>query len=77
MAKKILIVEDDGNIAELLHIHLRDEGFDITHAADGDSGSQLLESQRWDALIFDIMLLVLMGWNCAVVHAICRTTRRL
>ncbi|MXP52426.1 response regulator transcription factor [Pantoea sp. Seng] len=56
MAKKILIVEDDGNIAELLHIHLRDEGFDITHAADGDSGSQLLESQRWDALIFDIML---------------------
>ena len=46
MAKKILIVEDDGNIAELLHIHLRDEGFDITHAADGDRGSQLLESQR-------------------------------
>lgn len=56
MGKKILIVEDDGNIAELLHIHLRDEGFDITHAADGIQGCQLLESQSWDGLIFDIML---------------------
>ncbi|OON40222.1 DNA-binding response regulator [Izhakiella australiensis] len=54
--KKILIVEDDGNIAELLQIHLRDEGFDITHAADGTQGGALLENQRWDAVILDIML---------------------
>lgn len=56
MAKKILIVEDDCNIAELLNIHLRDEGFEITHASDGEVGNALLEREHWDALIFDIML---------------------
>ncbi|QKJ84996.1 Two-component response regulator CreB [Paramixta manurensis] len=55
-AKKILIVEDDSNIAELLHIHLRDEGYEIIHAPDGDRGVALLESSQWDALILDLML---------------------
>jgi len=56
MGKNILLVEDDENIAELLQIHLRDEGFNITHATDGIEGAALLTSQTWDALIFDIML---------------------
>jgi len=70
MSKNILIVEDDANIAELLHIHLRDEGFDITHVADGLQGSQLLESQHWDAFIFDIMLPGIDGLE------LCRRARR-
>ena len=48
--KKILIVEDDGNIAELLQLHLRDEGYDISHAADGNLGMAMLEQGGWDAL---------------------------
>lgn len=54
--KKILIVEDDGDIAELLALHLRDEGFDITQASDGNQGVALLEKGDWDALILDLML---------------------
>ncbi|MCP2233121.1 MULTISPECIES: response regulator transcription factor [Erwinia] len=54
--KRILIVEDDGDIAELLGLHLRDEGYEITHAADGDRGAALLEKGGWDALILDLML---------------------
>lgn len=54
--KRILIVEDDGDIAELLALHLRDEGYEITHAADGDRGAALLEKGGWDALILDLML---------------------
>ncbi|MGB9094973.1 response regulator transcription factor [Erwinia sp.] len=55
-SKKILIVEDDGDIADLLSLHLRDEGYDITHADDGDKGVALLEKGGWDALILDLML---------------------
>ncbi|MFZ4832343.1 response regulator transcription factor [Rouxiella sp. Mn2063] len=54
--KKILIVEDDSNIAELLSLHLRDEGFEITHASDGNLGVAQLEKGGWDALILDLML---------------------
>ena len=36
--KRILIVEDDDNIAELLRMHLSDEGYDVEHVADGRLG---------------------------------------
>ncbi|MGB2538327.1 response regulator transcription factor [Hafnia paralvei] len=54
--KRILIVEDDSHIADLLALHLRDEGYQIEHAADGISGMSMLEQGGWDALILDLML---------------------
>lgn len=54
--KKLLIVEDDENIAELLQLHLREEGYEIVHAADGTLGLELLKQGGWDALILDLML---------------------
>ena len=55
-AKRILIVEDDANIAELLRLHLRDEGYEVAHAADGTEGVAQVERGSWDALILDLML---------------------
>jgi two-component system, OmpR family, response regulator len=54
--RHILIVEDDTHIAELMRLHLCDEGFDVVHAADGHSGAQRLESEHWDAVVLDLML---------------------
>jgi DNA-binding response OmpR family regulator len=54
--KKLLIVEDDENIAELLQLHLREEGFTVTHAVNGNIGMALLNQGGWDALILDLML---------------------
>ena len=54
--KRILIVEDDAHIAELMGMHLRDEGYAVERAADGDAGAQLLERGQWDALVLDLML---------------------
>lgn len=54
--KKILIVEDDENIAELLQLHLREEGFEITHCADGNQGLERVKQGGFDALILDLML---------------------
>ena len=69
--KNILLVEDDENIAELLQIHLKDEGFNITHASNGIQGDELLKAQKWDALIFDIMLPGIDGLE------LCRRSRNL
>ncbi|WP_075183325.1 response regulator transcription factor [Pantoea sp. 1.19] len=55
-ARNLLVVEDDCHIAELLQLHLQDEGFRVTHAADGERGMALLEQGGWDALILDLML---------------------
>ncbi len=55
-AKHVLIVEDDVHIANLLRMHLRDEGYEVTHAATGDDGLRLLEAGSWNALVLDLML---------------------
>lgn len=55
-AKRVLIVEDDAHIADLLRMHLRDEGYEVTHAATGDEGLRLVEQQPWSALVLDLML---------------------
>ena len=54
--KRILIVEDDANIAELLRLHLGDEGYDVVHAADGHTGAREVARGNWDALVLDLML---------------------
>ncbi|WNY87985.1 response regulator transcription factor [Leclercia adecarboxylata] len=54
--KHILLVEDDGDIAALLRLNLEDEGYVITHEADGGRALQLLGQPHWDAVILDLML---------------------
>jgi DNA-binding response OmpR family regulator len=54
--KRVLVVEDDRHIADLIVLHLRDEHFDVVHSADGNEGLRLLEQGGWDALILDLML---------------------
>lgn len=54
--KRVLIVEDDAHIAELLRLHLQDEGYAVVHAADGHAGVRELERGAWDALVLDLML---------------------
>ena len=45
MGKQILVVEDEANIADYLVIGLREEGYTVEHAADGDSGWRLHAEQ--------------------------------
>lgn len=54
--KRVLVVEDDAHIADLICLHLRDEQFEVVHSADGTEGLRLLEQGGWDALILDLML---------------------
>jgi Response regulators consisting of a CheY-like receiver domain and a winged-helix DNA-binding domain len=54
--KKILLVEDDQDIATLLRLNLQDEGYQIVHEADGTQALIQLEKTVWDAVILDLML---------------------
>ena len=42
--KRVLVVEDDLHIADLICLHLRDEQFEVVHSADGTEGMRLLLS---------------------------------
>ncbi|CDG82486.1 response regulator transcription factor [Janthinobacterium agaricidamnosum] len=56
LPKRVLIVEDDMHLAGLLTMHLKDEGYAVTHCADGYAGLVQLGQGGWDALILDLML---------------------
>ncbi|MBN3564233.1 response regulator transcription factor [Aliamphritea spongicola] len=68
--KKILIVEDQDEIADLLQLHLSDLGAEITRVSDGHSGMRMACSMDWDLLILDIQLPGPSGLE------ICRSVRR-
>ena len=46
MSQKVLIVEDDSNIAELLHLYLEKEGFETKVAKDGGKGVEYFPPSR-------------------------------
>ena len=69
MSKKALVVEDDGNIAELLRLYLEKDGFEVSIAADGGTGVRLAQTKEPDILLLDIILPVLDGWQ------VCRKVR--
>ncbi|MPM51986.1 Transcriptional regulatory protein SrrA [bioreactor metagenome] len=63
MARKVLIVEDDSNIAELLQLYLKKEGFDVVTAGDGGRGLEQFRAFQPDLVLLDLMLPVLDGWQ--------------
>ena len=62
MAKKVLVVEDDGNIAELLRLYLEKDGFEVYQAADGGEGIRMAQEVAPDLVLLDIMLPAVDGW---------------
>ena len=63
MARKVLIVEDDSNIAQLLQLYLDKEGFETCVARDGGKGVELFRTFVPELVLLDIMLPVMDGWS--------------
>ena len=53
---KVLVVEDDPNIVDLIEIHLNDLGCSVIRAADGMRGLAAAEGASFDLIILDLML---------------------
>ncbi|SDC37168.1 DNA-binding response regulator, OmpR family, contains REC and winged-helix (wHTH) domain [Terribacillus halophilus] len=59
---KILIVDDDAHIRELIHLILSKEGFSMAEAEDGEAALAILETDKIDMIILDIMMPNMDGW---------------
>ncbi len=70
MARSILIVEDDRNIADLLRLYLEKEGYDVTIAYDGLKGMEKFREAKPDLVLLDVMLPGMDGWG------VCRAIRQ-
>ena len=53
MGIRVLVVEDEAPIADFLARGLREEGFTVEHAGDGDAAWHALRTARWDVVILD------------------------
>ena len=67
---KILIVDDDQNICELLRLYIEKEGYKTAIANDGQQALDMFESESPDLVMLDIMLPGLDGWQ------VCREIRK-
>lgn len=68
--QKILIVDDDANICELLRLYLEKDGFDSTVVNDGAAAVEAAQKENFDLILLDIMLPKLDGWQ------VCREIRK-
>lgn len=70
MKYKILIVDDDENICELLRLYLEKEGYETVVANDGEQAVSFAQKYSPDLILLDIMLPRLDGWQ------VCREIRK-
>lgn len=70
MQYKILIVDDDENICELLRLYLEKDGFETVVANDGEQAVDYVAKYTPDLILLDIMLPKLDGWQ------VCREIRK-
>lgn len=70
MEPRILIIEDDAAILELIRFHLEGEGFRVVQATDGRSGLAQFEKVRPDLILLDLMLPEIDGME------VCRRIRK-
>ena len=68
--RKILIVDDDANICELLRLYLQKDGFATAVAPNGEVALELLDRENPDLILLDIMMPRLDGWQ------VCREIRK-
>ena len=63
MAKKILIVEDEIELIDMLRIRLEANGYQVITAFDGQQGLERAKSEKPDLIIMDIMMPKKDGWT--------------
>lgn len=68
--KKVLIVEDEKNIVDILHFNLQRAGYEIVEAYDGEEGLSMAIAENPDLILLDVMLPKMLGFD------VCKTLRK-
>ena len=67
--KKILVVDDDKNICELLNIYLKNEGYNVVFAYDGSDAVNKAKEEKPDLIVLDVMMPIINGWEaCKLIR---------
>lgn len=67
--KKVLVVDDDKNICELLKLYLQKEGFETYFAYDGSQAVTSAKENQPDIIVLDVMMPVINGWEaCKLIR---------
>ena len=69
-SERILVVDDDSNICELLRLYLEKDGYEVAIANNGGEAVRMFQELSPDLMLLDIMLPVLDGWQ------VCREIRK-
>ncbi len=56
MTRRVLLVEDDPHVAQLVVLHLRDANYHVVHEMDGQAGLMRAQHEKFDLLVLDLML---------------------
>jgi DNA-binding response OmpR family regulator len=59
----VLIVEDDPDVLLIVRVNLQSSGFDTALAADGDTALRRIDVDAPDAVLLDLMLPIIDGWE--------------
>ena len=62
---KTLVIDDEAPIRLLCRVNLEAEGIEVVEAAEGESGLELAKKELPDAILLDVMMPGLDGWNVA------------
>ena len=63
MAKKVLVVDDESNIVDILRFNLQREGYEVLAAYDGQEGLEKARSEGPDLILLDVMLPLMDGFQ--------------
>jgi CheY-like chemotaxis protein len=63
--KRVLVVDDDETIRDLLVMTLSEEGYEVVAAPNGEAALELLRRARPDVIVLDMKMPVLDGWQFA------------
>ena len=67
--KKILVVDDDKNICELLNLYLKKEGYEVIFAYDGSEAVNQAKNENPNLIVLDVMMPVINGWEaCKLIR---------
>jgi len=65
IGKRVLVVDDDASIRELLSTVLEDDGYEVVPAANGEDALAVCARWRPDVIVLDLMMPVMDGWTFA------------